>query len=131
MPTASANLPTLSRRERQIMDLLFRQTGLTALQIQEGLSDPPSYSAVRALLRVLEDKGHVRHEEQGPRYIYMPVLNRRKASTSAVRHLVETFFRGSVSDTVAALLDSSGRKLNEEEFARIEAIIDNARKEGR
>ena len=122
---------TLSRRERQIMDLLFRHGSLTASQIQQELPDAPSYSAVRGLLRILLEKGHVAHTEQGPRYLYSPVTTRKQASRSAVTHLVETFFQGSVSDTVVALLDSSAKKLSSDDLERIHRMIEKARKEGR
>ena len=130
IPKKSAT-PHLSRRERQIMDLLFRDGTLTALQIQEGLPDAPSYSAVRGLLRILLEKGHVKHQEQGPRYAYSAALPKDQASNSAVAHLVETFFSGSVSNTVAALLDSSTGKLDAEELRRIQRMIEKAKKEGR
>ena len=123
--------PALSRRERQIMDLLFRDGTLTALQIQEALPDAPSYSAVRGLLRILLEKGHVKHQEKGPRYAYTASLPKDQASHSAVAHLVETFFSGSVSDTVAALLHSSANKLDAEELRRIQRMIEKAKKEGR
>ncbi len=130
IPEKSAT-PHLSRRERQIMDLLFRDGTLTALQIQEALPDAPSYSAVRGLLRILLEKGHVKHQEQGPRYAYSAALPKDQASNSAVAHLVETFFSGSVSNTVAALLDSSAGKLDAEELRRIQRMIEKAKKEGR
>lgn len=113
------------------MDLLFREGTLSALQIQESLPDAPSYSAVRGLLRILAEKGHVTYEEQGPRYVYKPVIAKEEASSSAVAHLVETFFRGSVSDTVVALLDTSAGKLSASELEHIQQMIDAARKEGR
>jgi len=121
----------LSRRERQIMDILYRQGRATAAEIQAGLSDPPSYSAVRAMLRVLEEKKHIRHEEKDLRYVYLPVIPREKARRSAVAHLVETFFDGSAEQAVAALLDLSAGDLTEEEFDRLASLIDQARKEGR
>ena len=130
IPKKSAT-PHLSRRERQIMDLLFRDGTLTALQIQEALPDAPSYSAVRGLLRILLEKGHVKHQEQGPRYAYSAALPKDQAGDSAVAHLVETFFSGSVSNTVAALLDSSAGKLDAEELRRIQRMIEKAKKEGR
>ncbi len=113
------------------MDLLFRDGTLTALQIQEALPDAPSYSAVRGLLRILLEKGHVKHQEQGPRYAYTAALPKDQASNSAVAHLVETFFSGSVSDTVVALLDSSAGKLDADELQRIQRMIEKAKKEGR
>ena len=113
------------------MDLLFREGPVSALQIQQGLPDAPSYSAVRGLMRVLIGKGHVKFEEQGPRHVYSPAVAKSKAGKSAVSHLVETFFRGSVSETVAALLDSQAASLSDEELERIQGMIENARREGR
>jgi BlaI family transcriptional regulator, penicillinase repressor len=121
----------LSRRERQIMDLLHRDGRASAAQLMEGLADPPSYSAVRALLRVLEEKGHVRHEEEGRAYIYMPVVRRAEARQSALAHLLRTFFDNSAEQAVAALLTVKGRKMSNEELTRISQMIDNARKEER
>src|SRR5947207_12959569 len=100
------NSHSLSRRERQIMDILYRNGRATAGEIHETLPDPPSYSAVRAKLRVLEEKGHIRHEEEALRYVYIPVVARDSARRSALRHMVSTFFGGSVEETVAALLRS-------------------------
>jgi BlaI family penicillinase repressor len=122
---------TLSRRERQIMDVLYQKGRATALEVQESLPDPPSYSAVRALLRILEDKGHVRHEQDGPRYIFTPKMPRDKARRSAIRHLMETFFEDSPEQAVAALLDVSSSKLSEEELDRLARLIENARVEGK
>lgn len=121
----------LSRRERQIMDVLYRGGELTAAEIQKALPDPPGYSAVRAMLRTLEEKGHIRHEERGPRYIYCPVVARTKATQSAIGHLLQTFFQGSVSDAVEALLGAAGGRLSDEELLRMEKMIARARKEGR
>ena len=122
---------TLSRRERQIMDVLYQRGRATALEVQESLPDPPSYSAVRALLRILEDKGHVRHEQDGPRYIFTPKLPRDKARRSAIRHMMETFFEGSPEQAVAALLDVSSSKLSQEELDRLALLIENARGESK
>ena len=121
----------LSRRERQIMDILYRVGRATAAEVHETLPDRPSYSAVRAMLRVLEEKGHVRHEEQGPRYVFLPTLPREKATRSAVRHLLETFFNGSAEQAVAALLDASAGDLRPADFDRMAQLIEKARKEGR
>jgi predicted transcriptional regulator len=123
-------LTDLSRRERQIMDLLFRQGRATAAEVQRGLPDPPSYSAVRAMLRILEEKGHIRHEQDGPRYVYAPRHDREKASHSALRHVVQTFFDGSAEQAVAALLDSRTATVGDEELARMAKLIAKARKEG-
>ncbi|HTS64328.1 MAG TPA: BlaI/MecI/CopY family transcriptional regulator [Candidatus Acidoferrales bacterium] len=119
----------LSRRERQIMDILYRAERATAQEILDAMPDPPTYSAVRAKLRVLEEKGHVRHQEEGLRYVYLPVVARETARKSALRHMVSTFFSGSVQDTVAALLDLSSASLKREELDRIAKIIEQA-KEG-
>lgn len=121
----------LSRRERQIMDILYQHGRATAAEVREALADAPSYSAVRALLRILEEKGHVRHEAQDLKYIYMPVMEREKASRSAVRHLVDTFFSGSAEKAVAALLDEFASKLSKEQLERLARLIEKARKEGR
>jgi predicted transcriptional regulator len=125
--TTSASHHTLSRRERQIMDVLYQKGKATALEVQESLPDPPSYSAVRALLRILEDKGHIRHEQDGPRYVFTPKLPRDKARRSAIRHMMETFFEGSPEQAVAALLDVSSSKLSQEELDRLAQLIENAR----
>jgi predicted transcriptional regulator len=121
----------LSRRERQIMDVIYRRGQATSAEVLEEIPDPPSYSAVRALLRVLEEKGHLRHEQQGPRYVFLPTVPRDKARKSALRKLVQTFFDGSTEQTVAALLDMSASKLSQVEFDRLSKLIDQARKEGR
>ena len=122
---------TLSRRERQIMDVLYRRGRATAAEIHQDLPDPPSYSAVRAMLRVLEEKKHVRHEEKDLRYVYLPVVPREKARRSAAVHMVETFFDGSAEQAIATLLDVSSRELSDEDFDRLSALIEKARKEGR
>ena len=120
----------LSRRERQIIDILYSQGRATAAEVQAALPDPPSYSAVRAMLRILEDKGHVRHEEAGLRYVYVPAVARTAARKSALRHLVETFFDGSPENVVAALLGGEGSRLSEEELQRIADLVAKARKDG-
>ncbi len=119
----------LSRRERQIMDLLFQRGRATAAEVQEGLPDAPSYSAVRALLRILEEKGHVRHEQDGPRYIYLPRADRERARQSALKHVVQTFFDGSTSQAMAALLGTDTPRLATDELDRLAALIEQARKE--
>ncbi len=121
----------LSRRERQILDILYRLGSVSAAQVRAHLPNRPSYSAVRASLRILEAKGHVRHEEQGLRYVYLPTLPREKARRSALRHLLETFFQGSAEQAVAALLDASASQLSEQELARLAELIEKARKEGK
>ncbi len=123
-------LRNLSRRERQIMDILFERGQASAAEIHAGLPDRPTYSAVRAKLRVLEEKGHVRHEEKGLRYVYLPTISREAARRSALRRLVSTFFEGSVEQAVAALLDLSASRLSEQDLNRIEGLIEAARKEG-
>jgi predicted transcriptional regulator len=124
-------LTHLSRRERQIMDIIYRHGQATAAEVLERMPDPPSYSAVRAMLRILEEKGHLRHEQQGPRYVFLPTLPRDQARRSALRQLLQTFFDGSAEQAVAALLDMSGPQLSEEELQRLARRIDQARKEGR
>jgi BlaI family transcriptional regulator, penicillinase repressor len=119
----------LSRRERQIMDILFRRGRATAAEVMAELPGEPSYSTVRTQLRVLEDKGHVRHEEDGVRFVYMPVVPRHTARRSALRHLVDTFFDGSPEKAMAALLGGEGSKLSPEQLERIAALIDKARRE--
>ena len=117
----------LSRRERQIMDVLFRMEQATVSDVQTAMPDPPSYSAVRAMLRILEDKGHVRHEQDGPRYLYKPALARERAKKSAMRHLLHTFFAGSHEQAVAALLDEASSTLSDAEFDRLARLIDRRR----
>ena len=120
----------LSRRERQIVDILYTQGRATAAEVQSALPDPPSYSAVRAMLRILEDKGHIRHEQDGPRYVYVPVIARDNAKRSAMRHLLQTFFDGSTSQAMSALLDVSSSRLDDAELDRLKKLIDQARKQG-
>jgi predicted transcriptional regulator len=122
---------TLSRRERQIMDILYRLGSATAAEVKENLADAPSYSAVRALLRILEDKGHLKHAYDGPRYVYAPVVSRPVAQKSALKQMVKTFFDGSASNAVAALLDMSGEDLSEAELNRLARIVDQAKREGK
>ncbi|MBL0219810.1 MAG: BlaI/MecI/CopY family transcriptional regulator [Myxococcales bacterium] len=126
MPT-----PPLSRREREIMEVLYGAEGLTAAEVRERMADPPGYSAVRALLRILEEKGHITHEERGPRYVFSPVVSRTKARRSALKSLVQTFFGGSPEQAMAALIDESRSKLSAAELDRLAALIADARKEGR
>src|SRR5262249_4089941 len=114
--------------ERQIMDILFRRGRASSAEIHAALPDPPSYSAVRAALRVLEEKGHIRHELDGLRYVWKPRIGRGQAQRSALKHLVRTFFEGSIEQTVAALLDEAATKLDETELARLRALIDQAGK---
>jgi BlaI family transcriptional regulator, penicillinase repressor len=127
MPRPKVTHATLSRRERQIMDRLYRLGRATASEIREGLPGAPSDSTVRTQLRVLEEKGHVRHEEEGLRYIYLPTVPRHAARRSALRHLVDTFFDGSPEKVVAALLGGEGTRITDEELERILRVIRDAR----
>jgi predicted transcriptional regulator len=113
------------------MDILYRRGRATAQEVLADMAEAPSYSAVRALLRLLEEKGHAKHEEDGQRYVYLPAVARSDARRSALSHLVKTFFGGSVESAVAALVEPSRTKLSTEELDRLAAIIDRARKEGR
>ena len=122
--------PALSRRERQIMDILYRRGRATANDVMADLPGDPSYSTVRTQLRVLETKGHVRHEEEGLRYIYLPAVARHAARRSALRHLVDTFFEGSTEKVVAALLGGDASRLSDDELDRIAGIVAKARKGG-
>jgi predicted transcriptional regulator len=121
------SLPALTRRERQIMDILYRQGRATAVEVMDALSGSPNYSTVRTQLRVLEEKGHVRHEEHGLRYVYSPAVARRAARKSALRHLVETFFDGSAEGAVAALLGGEGSRLSDDELDRIADLVRKSR----
>ena len=118
----------LSRRERQIIDILYSQGRSTAAEVQTALPDPPSYSAVRAMLRILEEKGHVRHEQDGPRYVYLPTVGRDNAKKSALRHMLRTFFDGSAEQAISALLDDESSKLSEAELERLARMINQARR---
>jgi predicted transcriptional regulator len=131
MRTEKAGEKGLSRRERQIMDAIYRRGQATVAEVLEDMPDPPSYSAVRAMLRVLEEKGHLRHDQQGPRYVFLPTVPRDQARRSALQQLVRTFFDGSTEQTVAALLDLSDTRLSDAELKRLSRLIDQARKEGR
>ena len=124
-------LAGLSRRERQIMDVLYKRGKASAAEVREAMEDAPSYSAVRAMLRVLEEKGHVRHQAEGLKYIYVPSVNRDKAKRSAVKHVLDTFFSGSPDQVVAALLDVSTRRLTRQELDRMAEMIEKAKKEGK
>ena len=121
----------LSRRERQIMEIVYRLGEATAAQVQEQMADPPSYSAIRALLRILVDKQHLQHRADGPRYIYSPVVSRNKARTAALAGVVDNFFEGSAARAAAALLGSHGKKLTKAELDELSTLIDSARKQGR
>jgi len=119
----------LSRRERQIMDTLYRRGKSSASEVRDAMPDAPSYSAVRAMLRVLEDKGHIRHQAEGLKYVYLPTVPRDKAKRSAVKHLVDTFFKDAPDQVVAALLDVSSTRLTRAELDRMAEIIERARRE--
>jgi predicted transcriptional regulator len=125
------SLNSLSRRERQIMEILYQRGKAAVSDVREAMPDAPSYSTVRALLSVLEGKGHVEHQNEGLKYVYVPVVKRDKAKRSAVQHLVDTFFRDSPDQVVAALLDVSAKRLTNEDLDRMAAMIDKAKKEGR
>lgn len=128
---AQPHSTNLSRRERQILDLLYKAGRATAADVQAGLPDPPSYSAVRAMLRILEEKGHVRHDLDGLKYVYMPTVARDRAKRSALKHLVNTFFDGSAAQVMAALVEMSPNELDDDELKRLRTLIDSAGKDGR
>lgn len=127
MPPATS----LSRRERQIMDILYRRGSATAAEIKDELPEPPSYSAVRAMLRILEEKGHLRHHSDGPRYIFTPVVSRPMAQKSALKQMIRTFFDGSATQAVAALLDMSARNLSDDELDQLSKLVEQAKGEGK
>lgn len=120
----------LSRRERQIVDILYANGRATAAEVQAALPEPPSYSAVRAMLRILEEKGHVRHEQDGPRYVYVPTVARDNAKRSALRHVLQTFFDGSAEQAISALLDDRAAQLSDSELDRLADLIKQARHTG-
>lgn len=123
--------PSLSRREREIMDIVYRAGRVTAAEVLDGLKDPPSYSGVRALLRVLVQKGHLRYEPDGPRYVYLPTTPRERARTGALRQVIATFFDGSAAQAMAALLGAERERLSRDELDQLARLIDRAKKEGR
>jgi predicted transcriptional regulator len=123
--------PSLSRRERQILEILYQRGKASATEVREAMPDAPSYSAVRTLLRVLEDKGHVKHRAEGLRYVYAPTVGLERAKRGAVKHLLDTYFEGQPEQIVAALLDLSSTRLTAEELDRMTALIDKAKKEGK
>ncbi len=125
------SLPALSRRERQIMDVVYERGQATVADVLEALPDPPSYSAIRALMRILEEKGHLRHHQEGPRYVFSPTVSRDRARRSVLSQVVRTFFDGSVEQAVAALIDMPHARLSQDDLARLSRLIDKARKEGR
>src|SRR3954447_5589531 len=128
--TKSTTHSSLTRRERQIMDVLYRRGRATAAEVMDELPGEPNYSTVRTQLRVLEDKGHVQHEEEGRRYVYAPAVPRHAARKSALKHLVETFFDGSAEQVVAAVLGGEETRLSDQDLERIAALVAEARKEG-
>ena len=128
---ANEELNDLSRRERQIMDLLYERERASVQEVMEGIADPPSYSAVRAMLRTLEEKGRVTHVEDGRAYIYQPTIRKDTARQGALTHLLKTFFDGSTEKAVAALLDLKGPRLSQAELDRVSILVDQAKKEGR
>jgi predicted transcriptional regulator len=121
----------LSRRERQIMDVVYRLGKASVSDVLERIPEPPSYSAVRALMRILEENGHLRHEQDGPRYLYLPMVPRESPRTNALTHMVRTFFGGSTEAAVAALLDPDNHRLSDAELDRISDLIEQARVQGR
>ena len=123
--------PPLSRRERQIMEIVYARGAATAADVLDSLPDPPSYSAVRAMMRILEEKGHLTHRHDGPRYVYSPVVPRTAARQSALKQLVKTFFDGSATQAVAALLDMSESRLSADEADQLAALIEKAKTEGK
>ena len=125
------SITDLTRRERQIMDVIFKKGAATAAEVREAMPEPPSYSTVRALLRILEDKGLLKHKQQGPRYLYQPTVRRDRARTSALKHLMHTFYDNSIEQVVAALMDMSGSDMSEEEYEELSRMIERARKESK
>lgn len=128
MPKTTENL---SRREREMMNIIFARGQATATEVLEALADPPSYSAVRATLRILEQKGHLKHQHDGTRYVYIPTLNRDKVRLSALDQLLTTFFDGSAANVVATLIEKQKGNMTDEELGRLSELIEQARKEGR
>ncbi|HVX41603.1 MAG TPA: BlaI/MecI/CopY family transcriptional regulator [Gemmatimonadaceae bacterium] len=131
MPRHASAAAQLSRRERQIMDLVYKHGHMTAAEVHEQLPDPPVAAAVRTLLRILEEKGQLRHEKEGQRHVYYPTTPRSVAQRSALRHLIGTFFNGSRAAAVAALLDESDRPLSDEERDELHVVIRRLRSEGK
>ena len=131
MAMAQKKDAALSRRERQIMEIVYRLGSATAAEVLESIPDPPSYSAVRAMMRILEEKGHLTHRHDGPRYVYSPVVPRTAARQSALRSVVKTFFDGSATQAVAALLDMSESRLSGDEADQLARLIEKAKREGK
>jgi len=130
MPKRTPRLPALSRRERQVMDILFRRGEATAAEVMSDLPDPPTYSSVRSILKILVEKGHATFREEGLRYVYLPAANTTELREEALKHLIRTFFDGSVDQTIAAMLKISDAKLSDDEIARIQDRIRKARSKG-
>jgi predicted transcriptional regulator len=126
---AQPNEHRLSRRERQILDILHTRQQATAAEVLDALPDPPSYSAVRALLRILEEKGHARHRQEGNRYVYLPRASRQTASRSALKRVVSTFFQGSVAQAMAALLEGADTRLSDAELDQMRQLIERAKRQ--
>ena len=126
----SRDTDKLGSRERQIMDIIYRRGRATAAEVQADLPDPPTNSAVRGMLRLLEEKGHLHHESDGPRYIYLPTADPSRVSRSAMRHLVRTFFDNSASSAVAAMLGMYESRLKDSDLDRLESLIEQARSKG-
>jgi len=125
------NATNLSRRERQIMDAIYRLGRASVTDVMENIPDPPSYSAVRAMLGILENKGHLTHEQEGAKYVYLPVVARERARKTALKSLVQTFFDGSSHEAIAALLEMPEAKLSKGDLDALQELIDKAKKEGR
>jgi len=123
------DLDRLSRRERQIMDIIYRQNEATVSEVRQAIPDPPSYSAVRAIMGILEDKGLVKHKKRGRAYLYRPTICQNQARESALEHVIQTFFDGSVAGVVASLVDLSDKKLSDDDFARLETLVQKKRKQ--
>jgi predicted transcriptional regulator len=123
--------PALTRREREIMDIVYRLGRATAQDVLDNLDSPPSYSAVRALLRLLEERGHVKHQSEGSRYVYLPAVSRGEARKKALAHVVSTFFGGSVEQAVLTLVETSRSKLSQQELDRLAEVVERAKREGR
>jgi predicted transcriptional regulator len=122
---------SLSRREREMMNIIFARGRATATEVLEGMAEPPSYSAVRATLRVLEQKGHLKHQHDGTRYVYLPTVNRERVRLSALDQLLTTFFDGSAANVVATLIERQKGKMSDDELEHLSQLIEEARKEGR
>lgn len=121
----------LSRREREMMNIIFEKGKATATEVMEAMAEPPSYSAVRATLRVLEQKGHLKHQHDGTRYVYLPTVNRERVRLSALDQLLTTFFDGSAANVVATLIERQKGNMSDEELDQLATMIEQARKEGR